>query len=232
MLKTVGNSLMDCANPSYAEKCKKFFKTGPGEYAEHDRFLGIRVPQLRGLVKQYSTALTPEHCCELLQSEWHEYRLFALLCLVEHFQQGSTAQQKTIVRLYFKNIKRINNWDLVDTSAYKIAGAWYFDKDRSRLHKLINSKSLWERRIPVIATFYYIRKNDLDDTFRYASELLHDKEDLTHKATGWMLREAGKRDTDRLRDFLHRHLNTMPRTMLRYAIEKLPTSERKSLLKK
>jgi 3-methyladenine DNA glycosylase AlkD len=232
MLKAVGTSLKDCANPLYAEKCKQFFKTGPGEYAEHDKFLGIRVPQLRALVKQYRDTLTPEDCCELLQSEWHEYRLFALLCLVEHFQRGSTAQQRSIVGLYFKYKKYINNWDLVDASAYKIAGAWYFDKDRSRLHKMINAKSLWERRIPVIATFYYIRKNDLDDTFRYARELLQDKEDLTHKATGWMLREAGKRDTDRLREFLQSHINTMPRTMLRYAIEKLPAPERKSLLKK
>ncbi len=231
-VKTVSKSLLSCADPAYAEKTKNYFKTGPGEYAEHDQFLGIRVPELRALVKQHRDSLTPEVCCELLQSEWHEFRLFALLCLVDHFQRGSTTQQKSVISCYFKYKKHINNWDLVDASAYKIAGAWYFDKDRGRLHKMINARSLWERRIPVIATFHYIRKNDLDDTFRYAEALLGDKEDLTHKATGWMLREAGKRDTPRLKTFLRKHLDTIPRTMLRYAIEKFPEQERKSFLNK
>ena len=198
----VSKQLHQLADPDYAHRTTRFFKTGPGEYAEHDRFLGIRVPQLRALAREHRDRLSINECCALLQSEWHEFRLFALLAMVELFQRGDEKQKKTVVTRYFKHKRHVNNWDLVDASAYKIPGPWYFDKDRTPLHRMIQSKSLWNRRIPVLSTFYYIRQNDLDDTFLYAEQLLSDPEDLIHKATGWMLREAGKRDQTRLINFL------------------------------
>lgn len=227
----VTQRLQQLASPAYAQKCKRFFKTGPGEYAEHDQFLGIRVPELRALCKAYRTSLTLQDCCALLQSKWHEHRLFALLAMVELYQRGEAAQKQTVVDKYFAYKAHINNWDLVDASAYKIPGPWFYNKDRTPLHKMIKSTSLWERRIPVLSTFYYIKQNDLDDTYRYAIELLNDKEDLIHKATGWMLREAGKRDHQRLLNFLTEHHAQMPRVMLSYATEKL-TKTQKAQFKK
>ncbi|MEM7258874.1 MAG: DNA alkylation repair protein [Pseudomonadota bacterium] len=222
----ISQRLHSSADKRYAQKSTRFFKTGPGEYAEHDRFLGIRVPALRALTKEYRSAISLQDCCTLLQNEWHEFRLFALLCMVELYQRGNESQKQAVVKQYFGNKKHINNWDLVDASAYKIPGPWYYDKDRAPLHRMIKSKSLWERRIPILSTFYYIRQNDLDDTYRYSTLLMNDPEDLIHKATGWMLREAGKRDKKRLIDYLEKHHEQMPRVMLSYAIEKFPATEK------
>ena len=230
LARRVENKLTALGDADIARKAKSFFKTGPGEYGEGDKFIGIRVPVLRTTAKEYRNTLTLEDITECLHSEWHEVRLFALICMVNFYQRGSTTDQQRTVTAYFKYKNLINNWDLVDSSAYQIIGAWHHDKDRTRVDKLISMKHLWSRRIAMMSTFYHIRQNDLDDTYRYAEALLNDKEDLMHKVSGWMLREAGKRDTGRLEDFLTRQTPRMPRTMLRYAIEKLPAKRRKYFL--
>lgn len=220
-------ALGDKAN---AEKSKRFFKTGQGQYSVGDKFLGIRTPILRQTAKDHHDELTLEDLVAFLQSDWHEIRLFALFGMVNFFKRAGFEDQQRTVAAYFKNIKHINNWDLVDSAAYQIVGAWHHDKDRSPVDKLIPKKHLWSRRIAMMSTFYHIRQNDLDDTYRYAEFLLSDKEDLIHKVSGWMLREAGKRDTDRLEKFLDIHIDKLPRTMLRYAIKKLPAERRKYFL--
>lgn len=225
----IKNRLYELADSNYAVRSTRFFKTGPGDYAEHDKFLGIRVPALRALLKECKSDISLEDCCSLLQNEWHEIRLFALLGMVELFQRGDEKHKRATVSSFFKYKKYINNWDLVDASAYKIAGAWHYDKDRTRLNRMITAKSLWERRIPVISTFYYIKNNDLDDTYRYSKLLFADPEDLIHKATGWMLREAGKMDRVRLVRFLQKYHTHMPAVMLSYASEKLSASEKHSI---
>lgn len=222
--------LISLGNPTIAAKSARFFKSGPGEYAEGQQFIGVRVPVLRQHVKEHYASVTLSDALTLLKSPWHEVRLFALLVMVELYQRGDDKQKPEVVNAYLKNKKLINNWDLVDSSAYKITGAWYYDKDRSPLHRLVRSKHLWSRRIAVLSTFYYIRKNDLEDTYEYSRLLLNDNEDLMHKACGWMLREAGKRDTPKLEEFLQQHGSAMPRTMLRYAIEKLPVTKRKKYM--
>lgn len=227
---TLENFLITQGDASIAEHSHRFFKTGAGEYGEGDKFLGIRVPTLRSLVKEHRDQLTLGQITELLHSEWHEVRLCALFLMVSHYQRGTEKDKKATVSAYLKNKKYINNWDLVDSSAYQIIGAWHHDKDRTTVDKLINAKQLWSRRIAMMSTFYHIRQNDLDDTYRYAEILLADKEDLMHKVTGWMLREAGKRDTARLESYIQNHVSQMPRTMLRYAIEKLPAKKRKQIL--
>lgn len=223
-------SLIAKANKEYAKKAQGYFKTGPGEYSEGDQFLGIRVPALRDAVKQQRNKITLNEIIDLLQSDWHEVRMFALLAMVDYFERGTNKEKKAAVSAYLKNKHRINNWDLVDCSAYKITGPWFFEKDRTPLDKLVKANHMWSRRIAVLSTFHYIRQNDLDDTYRYAQLLFNDPEDLMHKASGWMLREAGKRDIPRLMKFLHRHAPSMPRTMLRYAIEKLPIDKKKRLM--
>lgn len=226
----IEKSLLALKDIAAAKKSAGYFKTGPGEYSEGDKFLGIRVPVLRAEVKTQRYLITLNEIIELLHSEWHEVRLFALFAMVDHFNQGSDKQKKATVSAYLKNKKYVNNWDLVDSSAYHITGAWYFDKDRTQLDKLVTAKHLWSRRIAMVSTFYYIRQKDLDDTYKYAKLLINDPEDLMHKASGWMLREAGKRDTPRLEKFLTQHAPSMPRTMLRYAIEKLPIESRHELM--
>jgi len=226
------STLQGLADPEFALGSNRFNKTGPGEYAEHDRFLGIRVPLIREQVKQFGDSLVLSDQAALLQNEWHEIRLFALLSMVNSFKRSPSSGKRLIVKRYLKLRKHINGWDLVDSSAPQIVGGWYYDQDRSDIDKLIDSKSLWDRRIAILSTFYYIRQNDFDDTFKYAQKLLTDSEDLMHKATGWMLREAGKRDEKRLLKFLNRHGATMPRTMLRYSIEKLNPAMRQRLLAK
>jgi len=228
--REIKKSLIAKGNARIAEHSESFFKTGPGEYGEGDKFIGLRVPVLREMVKQHRDKLTLEEIIEILHSEWHEVRLFSLLAMVDFYKRASEQDQKRTVTAYLKNKKYINNWDLVDSSAYQIIGAWHHDKDRTAVDKLLNAKLLWSRRIAMMSTFCHIRQNDLDDTYRYAEALLSDEEDLIHKVSGWMLREAGKRDTKRLEVFLCQHAPTMPRTMLRYAIEKLPPTKRKKLL--
>lgn len=213
-------------NKTAAEHAQRFFKTDPGQYGEGDVFLGITVPVLRKLAKEHRN-ITLDDTVELLQSPLHEVRLLALLIMVLQAKQNSAA----VYRAYLANTHRINNWDLVDGSAAQIVGAHLFERDRKPLTKMAKSKSLWERRIAIIATFYFIRRNQFDDTLAIADILLNDKEDLMHKAVGWMLREVGKRDLKTEEDFLLPRYQKMPRTMLRYAIERFPEPKRLAYLK-
>ena len=200
----------------------RFFKTGPGQYGAGDRFLGIRVPALRVIAKKYQ-AISLDDAAKLLESEYHEERLTALLILVRRYQKPIDAKEReAIYRLYLDNMQWINNWDLVDCSAEPIVGAYLRERDKRPLYRLAGSASLWERRIAMMATFHYIKQREFDDALRIAEILLGDREDLIHKAVGWMLREIGKRDIETEERFLKRHCRQMPRTMLRYAIEKFP----------
>lgn len=207
----------------------RFFKTGPGEYGEGDRFVGIRVPVLRRLARHYQ-ATPVDQIRVLLASPVHEQRLLALLLLVRAFGQADPAGQRKIYRLYLAQLRWINNWDLVDSSAGPIVGAYLQDRSRKPLHRLARSKNLWRRRIAVLATFHFIKNREYAETLALAKLLLKDQEDLIHKAVGWMLREIGKRDRTSLEKFLRRHHQTMPRTMLRYAIERLPKAMRRRYL--
>lgn len=209
---------------------QKFFKTGPGEYGAGDLFRGIRVPALRQLVKTYQSIPLPA-IVELLHSPFHEDRLLALLLLVRLYAKGNTTQRSQLYELYLNNTQFINNWDLVDSSAEQIVGAYLWDKDRAPLYTLAASNSLWERRIAIMATFHFIKRNDFAPTLALAERLLTDREDLMHKAVGWMLREVGKRNLEAEIGFLKAHCRQMPRTMLRYAIEKFPEAERQQYLK-
>lgn len=210
--------------PGHARTLARFFKTGPGEYGEGDRFLGISIPDIRAVARLDDGA---GDVGLLLHSPWHEERLLALMLLVQRFERGGEAAKREIVNLYLSETKWINNWDLVDLSAYKILGAWLLNRPRKPLHKLAASGILWERRIAIVATYAFIRQGDLADTFSLSAKLMNDPEDLMHKACGWMLREAGKRDVKALENFLNEHVTRMPRTMLRYAIEKFPAKRRK-----
>lgn len=215
-------------DPDAAAHARRYFKAGPGQYAEGDRFLGIRVPVLRGLVRRYRELPLPE-VERLLRSPVHEARLLALLLLVDRYKRADPATREAVAELYLRNLDRVNHWDLVDSSAPQILGAYLFEKsERSLLDRLAASPSLWERRIAVMATFYFIRHGEYQPTLRLARRLLDDPEDLIHKAVGWMLREVGKRDEETLLAFLEENAARMPRTMLRYAIEKLdPDSKRR-----
>ena len=221
--------LHNLANPDIAEHSQRFFKTARGEYGFGDKFLGIRVPVIRQAVKKYNTASLAA-VEKLLQSEYHEIRLFALLLLVYRFLKTSLGEQEEIYHLYLRNTQYVNNWDLVDSSAHHIVGAYLEHRDRSVLYDLSKSDSLWERRIAIISTFYFIKKNQFRDTLHISEQLLNDQEDLIHKAVGWMLREMGKRDLTTEVAFLKDHYQKMPRTMLRYAIEKFSKKERQRYL--
>lgn len=231
LLADVRGELEASGNVQIAEHSLRFFKTGPGEYGEGDAFRGIRVPVLRKLAKRYR-ALSPGATQKLLRARFHEDRLLALLILVEKFRTGEAAQQAEIFDLYLANTDRVNNWDLVDASADRIVGAHLAERgDTKLLDRLAASESLWERRIAIMATFHFIKhRHDFKPTLRIARVLLHDTEDLIHKATGWMLREIGNRDRTAEEAFLRRHYRDMPRTMLRYAIEKLPCATRLAYL--
>jgi len=212
-----------------AQHSQRFFKTGKGEYGEGDRFLGIRVPVLRQHIRQCRD-VDAEEVLKLLASKYHEERLFALLLLVDKYQRGADREKAWIYKHYLANSQYINNWDLVDSSADKIVGAQLLQRSRKPLYKLARSKSLWQRRIAVMATFHFIRKHDFNDALAICEMLINDEEDLIHKATGWMLREAGKRDLKAEMEFLDRHCPAMPRTMLRYAIERFPQADRRAYL--
>ena len=223
--------LREAANPEKATILQRFFKTGPGQYGAGDVFLGLTVPFLRQVVREFQT-LSMDDTLALLASEIHEERMLALLIWVCQFEKGEAQTRKTIYDTYLQNTRLINNWDLVDVSATSIVGGWLFEQtDRSRLTELAVSESLWERRIAMISTFYFIRRNHFDDTLTIAAQLLSDREDLIHKAVGWMLREMGKRDLAILEEFLQKHYCVMPRTMLRYAIERFPEERRQQYLK-
>lgn len=221
--------LKQLADPQDSLHLQRYFKTGPGEYGEGDRFYGIRVPVLRKLSKQYRAIILSE-IEKLLHSPMHEARLLALLILVEQYQKGGQREKDQIYKYYLANTTYINNWDLVDSSAHKIVGAMLFDKERKPLYKLVKSNNLWERRIAIMATFYFIKQNDFLETLTIAEKLLSDQHDLIHKAVGWMLREVGNRDRVVEETFLKQHYQNMPRTMLRYAVEKFPEKRRKDYL--
>lgn len=207
-----------------------FFKTGPGEYGEGDKFIGVTVPEQRKIAKQYKE-LALSQIEKLLDSAYHEHRLTGLFILNHHYaraeKEEDVARQKELYDFYIRKKDRVNNWDLVDSSAHKIVGPYLYTRSRKKLYTLVKSRSMWDRRIAVLSTLYFIRYDDFEDILTFSRMLLNDKEDLMHKATGWMLREMGKRDKKPLIAFLDEHAHEMPRTMLRYAIEKLGDRERK-----
>jgi 3-methyladenine DNA glycosylase AlkD len=225
----ISKILRELADPTIAEHSQRFFKTGEGEYGAGDQFLGIRVPVLRSQAKKF-TATSLGEIQDLLASPFHEERLCALFLLVNKFATGDSTEKTSIYTLYLDRTKYINNWDLVDSSADRIVGAYLEDKDKQPIYNLAISLNLWERRIAIISTFHLIRNRNFDDALAISSLLKNDREDLIHKAVGWMLREIGKRNPAVEKTFLKEHYKDMPRTMLRYAIEKFPEPERKQYL--
>lgn len=217
------------ANPKQAAILQRFFKTGKGEYGEGDIFYGIKVPVQRKIVKQFKD-LSLKDLQVLILSKVHEERLIALLILVAQFKKADETKRKRIFKFYIKNRKRINNWDLVDLSAPNIIGEYLLDKEKDLLYQFALSNNLWEKRMAILSTFTFIRNSLFEDTLAISQILLNDKHDLIHKAVGWMLREVGKRDLKVEEEFLKQHYKTMPRTMLRYAVEKFPKNKRRSFL--
>ncbi len=212
-------------NPDDAVFLQRFFKTGKGQYGEGDIFIGLRVPQTRKVCKSFQQ-LPLREIEKLLESPVHEHRLAALIIMSEQSKRGSGAQKKDLYRLYLRRIDRINNWDLVDASCRDVVGGYLEDKPRDDLYRLAKSKNLWERRVAMVSTWQFIRQGDLEDTFKLAAILRDDQHDLIQKAVGWMLREAGKKDEEKLHEFLEEHAAKMPRTELRYALERLDPHER------
>ncbi len=229
-LSEVRKEILRQKNPSQAIILQRFFKTGKGEYGEGDIFYGIKVPVQRKIAKQFNDLPQIEFKI-LLSSNVHEERLIAALILVDQFKKGDEKKKKIIFDFYIRNRKGINNWDLVDLSAPKIVGEYLIDKEKDLLYKFATSKDLWERRISIISTQTFIREHFFEDTLKISRILLNDEHDLIHKAVGWMLREVGNRDIKTEEEFLKKHYKTMPRTMLRYAIEKFPERKRKDYLK-
>lgn len=226
------SDLKKLSNPTKAKNCLWFFKTGKGQYGEGDKFLGISNPQIRILVKKYQKTINLSETISLLQNPYHECRLTALLILVYQFSHGDDRTKKIIFNLYLAYTKFINNWDLVDLSARDIIGQYcYEQQDCSILYSLSKSSDLWEKRISIISTAFYIRNNDFTPTIKISETLLTDPHDLIHKAVGWMLREVGKRNQKILTNFLDQHVLQMPRTALRYSIEKFPENLRLHYLK-
>ena len=228
-LAAIRAELQELGDPVRATHSLRFFKTGPGEYGEGDKFLGLTVPVMRTLVRKYR-ALADDAALELLASPWHEERLVALLLLVDGYKRGDERRRQKIHRAYLANARWINNWDLVDSSAEHVVGPHLDAGDISLLEQLARSKNIWERRIAIVSTFHFIKRNEFRPTLRIATILLGDSHDLIHKAVGWMLREVGKRDRKTLDAFLKRHYRQLPRTMLRYAIERHPERTRKRYL--
>ena len=226
---TIQKELKRLGDSQIALFSQRFFKTGTGEYGAGDVFRGIRVPVLKKVAKEHRD-LSSAETTKLLRSQYHEDRLVALLILKHQFIRGDHVTRKAIYRTYLKSTRFINSWDLVDASAPQIVGAFLWDKDRNELYDLARSRNLWKRRIAILATLHFIRRGETRDTLKVASILLSDSEDLIHKAVGWMLREVGKRDFEAEEGFLQRHYLRMPRTMLRYAIERFPEPRRRQYL--
>ena len=226
----VRKELNNLADPEKAVVLQRFFKTGPGQYGEGDIFLGITVPKSREVAKKFSQ-LALEQVRILLHSGIHEERMVALLILVRKYAKVNDAQEQ-IAKFYLENIKKINNWDLVDLTAPNILGSHLVNKDRRLLYKLAKSPNTWERRIAIVSTLHFIKHHEFEDTLRIAGILLKDDHDLIHKAVGWMLREVGKRDVKAEENFLNKYYQAMPRTMLRYAIEKFPDAKKRRYMKK
>ncbi len=229
-VKNIQRKLQQLGNRKTADALRRFFKTGPGEYGEGDVFIGVRVPELRKLVKEYPD-ITIKESVQLLRSTIHEERLFALLMLINKFSKGNETVKKRIYELYLQHTKFINSWDLVDGSAHHIVGAFLMDKNKEPVYRLAKSKNLWERRIAILSTFHFIKHDNYLETLKISKILLTDDQDLIHKAVGWMLREIGKRHMSTEEIFLKKYHKRMPRTMLRYAIEKFPESKRQKYLK-
>jgi len=224
------SEIRKCANKEKAKVLQGFFKTGKGQYGEGDIFLGIVVPKLRKISKEFWKTISIDEVQELLNSNIHEERLLALFMLVEKYKKAENKEKIEIFNFYLANTRNINNWDLVDLSAPNIVGDYLFEKNRKVLYKLVKSENLWERRIAILSTFTFIRAGQFDDSLKIAEILLSDKHDLIHKAVGWMLREIGKRDAEVLKGFLRDRYKKMPRTMLRYAIERFSEDLRKKYL--
>lgn len=235
----VVKDLKELGDPDIAAHSARFFKTGPGQYGEGDRFIGVRVPAVRQIASRYAradkggaVALPLAETVKLLQHPFHEIRQCGLLIMVRQFESATDeSDQKAIFEVYLANTAYINNWDLVDCSAYQIVGGWLLERSRKPLYRLARSDSLWERRIAMMATWLFIRENQFDDTMKLAKLLLNDREDLIHKVCGWMLREVAKRDQDRVTEFLRANFQAVPRTMLRYAIERYPKAQRQQMLR-
>ncbi len=230
-LKKLETELLSRKNKEKSKILSRYFKTGKGEYGEGDIFLGITVVEQRKIVKNYFSYTLAE-LENLLNSNIHEFRFCALLILLEKYNKADNLNKKKLFNFYLKNLKNINNWDLVDVSCHKIIGNYLFDKDRDLLYKLAKSKNIWEKRISLISTLYFIKKGDLKDVYNLAQILINDKHDLIQKALGWMLREAGKINKALLEDFLEENINKISRVSLRYSIEKFSEKERIYYLKK
>ena len=237
MTNTLLSRMLPHQDPSQVAGLSRFFKCGPGQYGEGDKFLGIKVPITREVVKSTWKEVTFEDLEECISSEYHELRLAALLTLIEIFSHSKKKPevQQDCIDFYLSHTTFINNWDLVDLSCYPLLGVWLLDKDRTLLYDLArNGKSIWEQRIGIVSTMTFVRAGQLDDTFSIAELFLNENEhlhDLLEKAVGWLLREAGKRDSERLANWLYPRASSMPRTMLRYSIEKFPETERQHYLK-
>jgi 3-methyladenine DNA glycosylase AlkD len=217
--------LLDLGDRDKAQILQRFFKTGPGEYGEGDRFLGITVPRLRKLSKEHED-MDQDEVEALIESPFHEARLLALLIFIRRYQREDESGKKGIYTFYLQSTRRINNWDLVDLSAPNIVGDFLLNRSRKPLYKLARSRLLWERRIAILATYRFIKEQQFEDTLKISEILICDEEELIHKAVGWMLREVGKRDQAVEESFLRKHYRQMPRTMLRYAIERFPAPKR------
>jgi DNA alkylation repair enzyme len=229
--KTITQELQSLSNAEKREIFPKFFKAGKGQYGEGDRFLGVTVPNIRTIAKRHKE-ISLEEIRELLESEWHEVRLCSLIIMVETSKKKDETLRQKLFDLYLSQTNHINNWDLVDLSCHHIVGEYLLDKSRDILYQLAQNRLLWDNRIAIVSTYAFIRKGQLEDTYALSELMMHHPHDLMHKAIGWMLREAGKRDSDRLYDYIMSHRADMPRTMLRYAIEKFSPIERSILMKR
>ena len=232
-MNTLLKQMLSHANPEQVPGLMRFFKTGPGQYGEGDKFLGIKVPVTRDVVKQCWKEANLAELDECVNSEFHEVRLAGLLALIQKFKHSKDAlAQQECIDFYLAHTEKINNWDLVDLTCYPLLGVWLLDKDRTLLYELAkDGKTIWEQRIGIVSTMTFVRKGQLEDTFAIADILLHHPHDLIQKATGWLLRECGKRNKTALETFLLPRYKTMPRTALRYAIEKFPQEERLGYLR-
>ena len=223
-------ALRSHANSQQATSLRRFFKTGPGEYGENDLFIGVKVPNIRLVAKTYRDNISNDELDALIHSPIHEDRMLALIVLIWRFETTQEHDRKQIYKYYLDNLNFINNWDLVDISAPRIVGGYLFSKSRKPLYRLAHAKNIWERRIAIVATFYFIKNNDLKDACAIAKILLTDSHDLIHKAVGWALREVGKKDKQMLEQFLIKNYDCLSRTTLRYSIEKFQLQERKKFL--
>ena len=226
----IRKELEAAADDSRAEILQRYFKTGPGEYAEGDLFLGVRVPEVRKVAQRYR-GLELDRVCALLRSPVHEERFLALVILTKRYAKAGEGERRQLFDAYVGHLEFVNHWDLVDTSAMHVVGAHLYGRSRGLLFELAGSDRMWSRRVAIISTYYFIKRDDFGDTLRLAEVLLGDPHDLMHKAVGWMLREVGKRDREAAEEFLRQFYGVMPRTMLRYAIERFPEGLRQAYLK-